>query len=60
VLRRVSPRFAAFSLSTHLLFCQDSGLKDGELPNEEHLRAGGFQPIDDVDLEAMERELNEL
>lgn len=30
------------------------------MPNEEHLRAGGFEPIEDVDLEAMERELNEL
>jgi hypothetical protein len=30
------------------------------MPSEEHLRAGGFQPIDDVDLDALERELNEL
>lgn len=30
------------------------------MPNADQLRAGGFQPIDEVDLAAMERELDEL
>lgn len=30
------------------------------MPDAEQLRAGGFEPIDELDLEAMERELDEL